>query len=1277
MPLRNTPLFPIDETNYNLKQERYNNIPLTTPEFDPLGFKVQPGQMVMSDTKALKIPEQDKAPGFFDTFGHAVMQYNELSNLGRFGALTIDSINHLDDYVPEDFKPNTVEAVEGFPQTYWPHIWDAVSPKDQEARKARILEQMKDEQHYSNGSMIANLTGGLVGGITSPSTWFIPMAAGIKYANFGQNIIRNTIKAAPAMAASTVATEGLVQAGKAGGNLQDMALDSIRDFAFGSALIAGGVGLGSTLRGGQLWDLRKTINQTWKGVDINPTINDKGEFTGFKATANPKMAASAKEVDEAQFYIDSTMKQSGLFKLPYLNKIAGNSLLGSPIVRGLSSPYIATRGFINRMASHGIITEGVSKGIARENSAEDYLSIFRAQATAFSTQYRGLYYAANGLIPKDSAINAIKDLRQTLTQGKQFTYEQFGKEVRNVIYTGESHPDAHINEAANLTKEFIEHIGKQFTDAHGWEEGFLPPRTALNYLMQNYNLNEIRARPEEFIKLVVNGYKEQDAVIERLITPVREAQEDLRQLQAAMKELPEVETRALANEISDAKGRLKRERDALVKELQDNPDNHILLEDRVILNSDESEQLKSLLEKRNELESEIQKQKNVLDDVKKERASVEQLIQKNKTDTTRKKNKARLKEIEKKLNFQESTIARLENDLSEERLRLTEKASAGEINRKFYYRIPDSMEIGFRDPNELPKLRKPFESDGDRESHAKALRETILGNTAEDLNAQVLGNMMPGAIEAPSYLKKRSVLLPSKLFNNADFLDPDISKAVFAYTNTMGRYTALKKAFIGDQATPGIEGILKTLKKEKDKKENIILEEPESPARRKKLNKHQREYDKEVAYIKNIYDAFMGRTGNPQAKKAAQTLRNLAAATMLGGVPITQLTDLGAIVLKQGLLPFFMQGLAPQFKSINGLLKTKQSQAIRENAAHAHVALQHVSAGYSNKFLNADSMSDIPAYGRIGSAIDRLAHVSGNLYGTNYIENLNQTITANIFQSRVMKAAFDFKDGKLKAREKQILASYGIDIEKWADRFIENYKEAQGWSEFGGYQSKYYNWKDAEAVNRMSDSIYRAVYDTVVQRGMFSSPLWTNNPIGSLLFTFHGWAYSAFSRYTIPMMQRPDAQAAIGIATMFGLGLLVEPMRKYANGKQVDFENTNKLLFAAIDNSGVLSAWSDMFNTVNLMMNQQLVPGMASERRREISRIGALAGPIGSEFEIMMNLMTNFWTGKISQQDLKQGARLIPLANHLLLRRHLNNFISSTDLPERSSGAEPWPWWQQ
>ncbi len=797
--------------------------------------------------------------------------------------------------------------------------------------------------------------------------------------------------------------------------------------------------------------------------------------------------------------------------------------------------------------------------------------------------------------------------------------------------------------------------------------------------MQNYHLGNVRVRDRAFYDIVTDGLTKQFERIKELNAPIEAAEQKVRNLQEAMlsKNL-ESETKSIAYEIESAKKFLNEERQKLINHLLDNEDDHILLEDRVLLNQQEQAELKSILEQKENIELEISKNQKILTGLKEKKSKIKQNIQKAKKDITREKHLNTLEELEKSIEFQASSLNAWKDKLIDEEERLTADAKAGLINRKYFFTEADSQRVKFKDPNATPKFRYVPESIEERRATAQHLRDTILGNTATHLNNTVLGNMFSNVVEKPTSTKARTVMLPAELFNEAGFLDNDLSKAISSYANAMGRHIALKRAFGNTLTKPGIEGILDALLKEKQEKNLELMDKYKDVAetdkkRIKAINKHEKEYQREVDFIKDVYNAYMGNIGNPKVRRITQSFKNHAAATLLGGVPLSQITDLGAIVFKHGLFPFMMEGLLPALKTLNGKMKGKDAEAIRENASHALVAIQNIASGAQDKFIN-DAMTDVPMYGRIGSFLDTAAHVSGNIYGTNHIENLNQTIVANMTQSKIMKAAFDVKNGTASEATIRKMAHIGIDIKKDAERFIAQYEQHGGWKQAQGYQSQYYNWSDVEAANTVSEAIYRSVYDTVVQRGMFSSPLWTNDPILGMIFTFHGWAYSAFTRYTIPALQRPDAQAAMGVATMFGLGLLIEPLRQYANGKEVKLSN-NHMFLKALDNSGVLSAGSDMFNTLNLLMGKKLVPGMASERRKEVSVLGALAGPVGGNFEQGMALLQHLWTGKITQNDAKTGARLLGLNSHLLLRKHIDNFFKNTGLPEKSKDAEPWGWY--
>jgi len=1276
-------IYPISENNfmvpYSKERQIIPSMPglnVDTSRIDPKAFIDNPGDLLLPNQQAIQLPDHGKAPGWFKTFFHAILESNELANAGQFAFLKKEELSHLADEVPDGWTAMSFESVNGYPQKYWPYLVSAVSPNDLKARQQRVAEQIKNDEMFARGSFTAKLLGGGVGIAASPSTYLFPIIGGVKYANFTQNLVKNAVKVTPSLSASIVANEGMHEAARAGGNLEDMALNSLRDLVFAGALVGGGITIGHALSGSQLWNMRRYVNANYQGIDIVPKVGKNNEFQGFQAVANPEFSVSAKQVDEVQEYVNSTYNRSGLLKIPGVANILGAKGIGSPVFRGLSHDFATIRYVTDRMAAHGIITEGLEKGIPRAMSAEENLGMIKAHATVFNAQLRGLFFKMNGIEGGLTLANSIKNFKQAITRQQQLKWEQFGSQIRTVLLTGESSSNSMINEGARMVEDFIESIAKPFREVMGWEGDFLSPRTSVKYMMQNYNIQEIIKRPTDFVNLVKSGLAEQADLITKLQAPVKEAEDLLKQLVEAQKDPNWKETRAFANEIAEARKRLKDERDKLVQQLRDNEDYHILLEDRVLLNSQEADELRQILEPVRQIDIEIKNINSQLSKLKNQKSSVAESLKTNLTDKTRQKNIKKLEQIKAQIKSTAKKLKQTKDKRENVYSMLEQSAFEGNINPKFFKKIPESFQIEFLDPDALPKLRRPFLTDYEREQYALALKDTLQGNSPEQMNQQMLGQMFPGRVENPEYMKGRTVLLPSQLFNEAGFLDNNLDRALMSYAMALGRHIAIRKAFNHYSSEPLFDKIIANLNKERKEREQKIAKIEDANKRQKAYEKLDKKFMDAKQFFADMYSVFMNKnTSNPTLRRLSQNLRNYTAIIRLGGVPITQMTDLGAIALKQGLYPLFSDGLKPMLLSLNGMLKTKTGKQIKENAAHGLVAIQHLAYGYSNKFLNAEAMEDAPVIGRLGSGLQNLAHMSGNFYGTNYIENINQTMVANIIQSKIMKAIFDFEAGKITKKQRQMLASVDINPEQWSKRFIKGYEESGGWKEGAGYQSNYFNWTDNAATVKISQAIYRETYNTIVQRGMFSSPFWTRDPILGMLFTFHGWAWGALNRYTIPLMQRPDAQAFIGIATMFGIGMLINPLRELANGREVKIEDES-LFLNAFSNAGFLGPLPDVVNWANIVMNHNLLPGFQNEKTRELSRWGSFAGPVGGVADDAMTILEHLWVGNYNQSDAKKLARLIPFTGHLAFRRLINKTIERSSLPERRSEAEPWSMWE-
>lgn len=1250
--------------------------PLSAPHLPMESYRDEPGTMLMpSDAPVLPLKEAKPHHGFFSTLGHAFSQYNEFAQAGRFISREAEFSHPADDEVPDGFDPMDYQHLKDYPPNYWDFISEGQSPNDIAARQQHVLKKMNEDEEYQNGSFAATLLGGFGGAIFSPTS-YLPFASGVKYAGIAENVIKGAIKAAPSIALQTVAHEGYMQATEAGGNLEDFAINSLRDAAYGVAFMGAGSGLGASFRGGKLWNTRKMANIMGEGIDVNPVLDEAtGQVTGYRATSSPGFSLSAAKVNEAQQFVDSAMAQGFMFGIPGVQKLAGNSILGSPIVKGLSSSFAAVRGFTDLLASHSIITESVLKGNAKADSAEDIMSAINAGSVDFNMRFRGHFMEENGIEGGYNVKNATKALKQRALKGQKTSWEDFNYKVVDATITQEFNHSKSINAASKEYTKYTDSIYEEIQRAKGFDPKILTPINARGYFTQNMDNMALVKYQDKFRSVVADEFKRQDTILDSIAQPLEKAQAFLKQLEEH-KLSGQAHDRSMVNEIAAARENVKALQQDIERRARDDEDVALLLTDRNFVTMENAAKIRELHAPINEAKSAHAEIKVNVARLKGQRSAAKSSAKKNVTKEATQRNIKKMKELDKLIEAEESKLHEANIEVENRMDELHQRALRGEIDEHLFVR--DQNVINFRDPDEWASFRKPFGSDQARIDAAEAQRNLYLNNTTEQVQQSILGSMMPSLFANP--LQRRTFLIPAKVLNDARFIASDVPRAASSYARALGRHIALAKVFKNinlREGENGPAGMARILSEERIEKENAIRDnEKFSQADREKAYvKLDKDFREATQFMRNMMDSFMGRNNaSASTLRVTRAIKNFAASTKLGGVPISQVTDIGAIILKHGVWPYLRDGLTPFLKSMNGYLDGEHAEAFKRNAADAHLALQHLDNGYSAKYYDNGSVGDVPIATHLESGLEKIGHLSGNFFGTNFIENGNQRIVAGIMQSKIMRHMYEFQNGTLSKTDEIALLQYGLNPREWSKRFIDSFEEGTGWKDkSGAYQSKYWEWKDDAAVSRMALSIRRGVYDTIIQRGMFTSPFWTNNPILGMIFMFHGWGFSAFNRYTIPMMQRPDATKLQGIIFMLGLGAMTDPLRNLANGKKADTDDDQTWFgkaFETVSNSGVLGHTTDMLQTFNKLVDGHLLP--ATTTRYQGWNKWSVLGPAAGITDDLASLIKAGITGKFTSSDMKKAARLVPLSGMLGVRGLTNRWIDSLDLPEKHSEALGW-----
>ena len=1071
----------------------------------------------------------------------------------------------------------------------------------------------------------------------------------------------------------------MIQANEVGGNLQDAATVDIRSFAFGSALVGIGAGGAHALQASKLWKMRKSVKLAADGVTINPVVDAEGIVTGFASFLNRSIFKCSSSFC-GNLYIDEAMHEGGVFSIPYVGKGIKDFMswgwLASPVMKAANSPYHSVRSFFNRMAPNGVITKGeqgqkeikdaegkiIQHAIApkaKGDSAWDFYQQYADEAKGLANYNRGKFFEANGLEGGANTKNALKNFKQTFSNQQTISQEKFGQEVLLAVQD-ENYKSKwpQVHEVSDASVKFFEKMGIDYKGAEGIEGAFLNPRNAWKYFPQTWNIPAMRNDPKTWMDLTADQYRAQDFTINQLRQPIQAVEEALEQLKGG-KDTPARRNRT--KELEAQKFRLENE---LNNHIVDNPDLHILLEDIVLLNEQERNELNAVLDPLRDAQRIASVKKSLL-------APYAEEIKVRPKDKDIKakyeKAKAELEEAEKQIELAHDELQR--------------QAREGEINRKFFNRKGEDYE--FLDPNKPVKLRKPFANDFELNEYVKQKYNAILNQSPDDLLAQVFGHVNPGMIEQPAYTEQRTLLFDMTKHIEAGFRDPDINKSIASYANVMGKAIGFKKAFPEFSLDKGFEGVIRHFDIEHNEFFEKINAMPEGKEKVKALNKLAKQKEKSVKFMKNTYEAYMGTIGkgDPEMQRWISALKNLVVSVKLGAVPLYQISELGAIMMNTGIYPFLANGLRPMLKSLNGNLPGKEGEELRANAANAHLAIHTVQHGYAQRLTNSSSNSYAPSTSvseKVGVATENLSHMSGNLFGTNSISNVLETLAATLFQSEVMQAAFAHKKGTITLKQQQKMARYGIQIEDWSDRFIKGYKESGGWEMNGAHYSKYYNWADAEASNRMALSMRRMVQDTIVNRNVFSSPYWSNNPFLGMIFMFHGWAYGALNHYTIPLMQRPDAQNVLGAMTVIGLSLMVDPIKRVVAGKEAytDDDSWFTEAYKALDYSGIVGPYAEWFEDINSALGHPIMKSFQSERyKNRPVGIGA-AGPIAGYLNDVLGTVKHGLKGDWTENDVKRAERLLPFSSSPIISGILNKYISSFNLPQKRSQTEPWAYWQ-
>lgn len=1221
----------------------------------------------------------------------------------------------LDDTPPTGWNSKTdISKFVNIRPQYFQYLFDAKGPRDQDYRLQRVLSEQQHDDTLANGSWQAKVIGGLVGIATDPMS-YIPVVGWAKYAKFAPTVFKSAARALPGITTQAVLSSAAEQTDKINGNMTDFFTDSFVRSAFGTVLFGG---LGAASLGTDklaLWGLKDFAKNVVDGIDFKLAVDEGGKVNGIKAF-DPSGTLSAAKVSFAQDLANSSFSKQGVFKIPYLGEAVTKFLsmpgLGTPLPKLLNSPFMAVRGFVDRVADHSIITTGVKEGNVSPRKFSSLMNQEYAQIRSLGAQVDALHLERNGFDIKNRALGGIvnlglnlKDkgislLSQDLDKSEYISKEDFYQEIEQVLHSKESSQHPAVNDAARMIREQLDITYTKFRKAYSLPEDWMPPKTAEGYLMRVYDTPYMNVNEDKWINVVSNWLKDADEEINTHMQPINSLREKIKSSENIHQEfirqpgISDKQVKRSSDRLNEMKSQLTSMEEKLQNELRNNPDLKIHVEDHTALSSDEAKKIKQLKKPLTDLESKISDQEKIISDLKKNKSKSKSASNKSKSGTTAKKHAQGADLFEKQLNEAEEALSDLKIEHYEEEDKLRQLFKSGEVDYRLYEKANGKHQ--FKDTSKRLKFRETYKSHDERIIDAKAYYNTILNQTSHDTVNQVMGKLVGNNAENP--VKGRTLLIPDQVLYDNSFMTKNLMSKVSNYTTYLGRRTHLKNVFNDVSIDGGIEPLLEELNNEHENFRTLLNEEKVATEKKlskedigneekkkliKKLNsvdkeliKRRKEFDTAKKQMNHIYQKMMGiSTLDRRARQIQSAIMSFTAVANLPFVPFTMINDLSAIGLQHGVWPFIRDGIAPLIESLGGILKTKDSEALRNSAPSVHLALQDVSNGYADKNWGMHNEPYLNLGKWVGAA-ESMAHFSSNFALTNYIDNGLQRITGSVTQSEIMRILHTFKSGKMSERDGIYIRNLGLDPKLWSERMINAFKQdGGGKTKLGGYQSNFWRWSDKEASNELGDAVFRAIKMTQIQSGIADSPFWAdiNGPLGimaPIIKGFNGWMFASINRYVIPTLQQPDAEKLLGVLFMLGTGALVDPMRRMARGESPYPDNITpeQIMWSTFNNSGFFSYFANVLSDANVMTGDRLLGDLKNDKYKDRTRAGLL-GPAWGTANRMADIIGAAGSGEWNKSDMTKAARMIPVANSSWTYWMSKKLIDSLNIPQTRAKA--------
>ena len=471
-------------------------------------------------------------------------------------------------------------------------------------------------------------------------------------------------------------------------------------------------------------------------------------------------------------------------------------------------------------------------------------------------------------------------------------------------------------------------------------------------------------------------------------------------------------------------------------------------------------------------------------------------------------------------------------------------------------------------------------------------------------------------------LKDRTLLIPDEVLE--PWLISDASIVMDRFITTLVTDIELKRT-LGDVTG---EKVVEAIRNEQR------LLEAQNPGRVKSLKKKG---DSDVKDILGMIDRLRGVEGLTYENHAGfavfRTIRNLNNARYMGGISLNAFTDVGQVVLQQGLMRT-MGSVTKLF-----LLKTFKPSAynaVKEDLKAMAIGVDSIT-GSSRRSLFELGTGD-PIGGRIEQASQRLANFTFKAGLMAHVDGITKRVAGYTAGDRIFRNVFKGAD-KLSRKELAWMRNLGVAEKDYAalrSQFRQFSKKESGFRLFNTAK-----WSNADASRVFESALKKTERLSVITPGVGEAPLLFDNPAFQLMFQYKRFVLAAMQRSLIPALQRTDAGVMAGITIMATGGIFREVIKDIISGKDPSERPLEDVIMRGIVRSDVVAYVPDLWGVGK---------ALAGENPYGQDAIKELLGPSGQFIgqavpgtaQLIKNLVTD---EQISKQQIRAFRSLLPFQN--------------------------------